>query len=86
MFQRYKPRLTVEDMPPNQTSYCSDCTPSKKKAHIHNIVTVFFVQLPDQLDAFFDPKNVSETNAIRVTPSSFGQLEKRKSSHATDVV
>ena len=47
---------------------------------------ILFVLLPDQSDAFFNPKNVSETNAINITPPSIGQLEKRTSSRATDVV
>jgi len=39
----------------------------------------------DQFDAFFNPKNASEKNAKNITPST-GQLEKRASSRATDVV
>ena len=42
----------------------------------------FYVLRPDQFDAFFNPKHVSETNAIDITPS-IGQLEKRTSSRAT---
>ena len=44
---------------------------------------IFFVLLPDQFDAMFNPKNVSETNAINIIPPSIGQLEKRTSSRAT---
>ena len=47
---------------------------------------IVFVLLPDQFDASFNPKNVSETNAIN-TPQSIGQLEKKRtSSRATDAV
>ena len=54
------------------------------KAYIHpNLV----VRVPHQFDAFFDPKNASEKNAKNITPpSSIGQLEKRTSSRAIDVV
>ena len=45
---------------------------------------IFFVRLPDYFDTFFNPKNVSETNAINITPPSISQLEKRTSSRATD--
>ena len=44
------------------------------------------VQLPHQFDALSNPKHGAETNAIEVTPPSTGQLEKRTSSRATDVV
>ena len=47
---------------------------------------IFLGLLSDQFDAFFNPKNVSETNAINITPPSIGQLEKRASSRATDAV
>ena len=53
------------------------------KAHMHPNL---FVQVPDQFDAFFNPKNASETNAKNITPPSIGQLEQRTSSLATDVV
>ena len=39
-----------------------------------------------QFDEFSNPKNASEKNAKNITPPSIGQLEKRTSSHATDVV
>ena len=32
--------------------------------------------MPDQFDAFFNPKNASEKNAKNITPPSIGQLEK----------
>ena len=48
--------------------------------------TIFFEPLPDQFDTFFNPKNAAETNAIKFTPPSIGQLEKRTISRATDVV
>ena len=41
--------------------------------------------MPDQFDAFFNPKNSSEKDAKSITPS-IGQLEKRTSSRATDDV
>ena len=47
---------------------------------------IFFVHVPDQFDAFFNPKNASEEDAKNNTPPSIGQLEKRTSSRATDVV
>ena len=46
---------------------------------------MFFVQVPDQFDAFH-PKNASEKNAKNITPPSIGQLENRSSFRATDVV
>ena len=49
------------------------------KAHIHPNL---FVQVPDQFDAFFNPKNASENSAKNITPS-VGQLEKRTSFRAT---
>ena len=42
--------------------------------------------MPDQLDAFFNPKNASEKDAQNITPPSIGELEKRTSFRATDVV
>ena len=48
--------------------------------------TAIFLVLPDQFDAFFNPKIVSETNSISITLISIGQLEKRTSSLATDAV
>ena len=51
---------------------------------ILTFAATFFVLLPDQFDAF-NPKNVSETNAM-ITPPSISQLEKRTSSNATDAV
>ena len=42
--------------------------------------------MPDQFDSFFNPKNVSENDAKNATPPSIGQLEKRTSSRATDVI
>ena len=53
------------------------------KACVHPNI---FGQLPDQFDAFFNPKNASEKDAKNITPPSIGQLEKRTSSRATDVV
>ena len=53
------------------------------KAHIHPNL---FVQVPDQFDAFFNPKNASEKNAKTITPPSIGQFEKHTSSRATDIV
>ena len=44
------------------------------------------MQVPDQVDAFFHPKNASEKNAKNITPESIGQFKKRTSSRATDVV
>ena len=38
--------------------------------------TIFFLLLPDQFDAFSNPKNVSATNAINITPPSIGQVDK----------
>ena len=48
--------------------------------------TIFFEPLPDQFDTFFNPKNAAETNAIKITPPSIGQLEKHTSSRATDAI
>ena len=45
----------------------------------------FLVLLPDHFDALFNPKNVSETNAIKNNPPSIGELEKSASSGPTDV-
>ena len=50
------------------------------------LTAIFFVPLPDQFDAFFNPKNASETNAKTITPPSIGQLEKRTSFRATDAL
>ena len=66
----------------SRTDLRSDCSLSQKKAYIH---ANLFVLLPDRFDAFFNPKNVSETNAINITPS-VGQLEKRTTARATDAV
>ena len=46
---------------------------------------IVVVQVPDQVDAFFNPKNASEKDAKNITPPSIGQLEKRTSFRATDV-
>ena len=48
--------------------------------------TIFFEPLPDQFDTFFNPKNAAETNAIKITPPSIGQLEQHTSSRATDAI
>ena len=54
------------------------------KAYIHPNI---FVQVPYQFDAFFNPENASEKDDKNITqPSIIGQLEKRTSSWATDVV
>ena len=58
---------------------------SQIEAYIHPNIFVR-VHVPDQFDAFFNPKNASEKNAKIVTPPSIGQVEKRTSSRATDVV
>ena len=47
---------------------------------------IFFVQVSNQFDAIFNPKNASEKDAKKITPPSIGQLEQRASSRATDVV
>ena len=47
---------------------------------------IFFLLLPDQFDAFFNPRNVSEMKSINIKPPSIGQLEKRTSSRTTDAV
>jgi len=47
---------------------------------------IVYAQVPDQLDALFNPKNASEKNAKTITPPSIGQLENRASTRATDVV
>ena len=52
----------------------------------HTFTPIFLGQMPDQFDAFFDPKNASEKNAQKITPPSIGQLQKRTSSRVTDVV
>ena len=44
------------------------------------------VTLPDHSDAFVSPKNDSETKAVTITPPFIGQLKKRPSSCATDIV
>ena len=36
-----------------------------------------FGHMPNQFDAFFNPKNASEKIAKKITPPSIGQLEKR---------
>ena len=43
---------------------------------------IYVVQVPDQFDAFFNPKNASEKNAKNTTLPSISQLEKRTSSRA----
>ena len=48
--------------------------------------TPILAYVPDQLDAFFNPKNAAKMNPKSITWPSIGQLEKRKSSRATDVV
>ena len=57
---------------PNRTSVVTAVCLIRKLT----FTAIFFALLPDQFDAFFDPKNVSETNAINITPPSDGQLEK----------
>ena len=52
----------------------------------HTFTPIFLGQMPDQFDVFFDPKNASEKNAQNITLPSIGQLQKRTSSRATDVV
>ena len=66
---------------PNRTSAVTAVCLSRKLT----FTAIFFGLPPDQFDAFFNPKNVSETNAINVTPC-IGQLAKRTSSRATDAV
>ena len=68
---------------PNRTSVVVTAICLRRKL---TFTAIFIVLLPDQFDAFFNPKNVSETNAINITPPSIGQLEKRTSSRATDAV
>ena len=53
------------------------------KVYIHAIV---LKTVPDQFDAFFNPKNASQKDAKNITPPSTGQVEKRTSSRATDAV
>ena len=67
---------------PNRTSVLIAVYLRRKFA----FTAIFLVLLPVQFDAFLNPKNVSETNAINVTPPSIGQREKRPSSRATDAV
>ena len=47
---------------------------------------IVYAQGPDQLDASFNPKNATQKKAKIITPPSIGQLEKRASTRATDVV
>ena len=62
--------------------------------HFENLFIIYkptlkplvYAQVPDQLDALFNPKNASEKNAKTITPPSIGQLENRASTRATDVV
>ena len=70
--------------PPNQTSVV--VVTAVCRGRKFTLTAIFFVLLPDQFHVFFNPKNVSETNAINITPPSIGQLEKRASSSPTDAV
>ena len=65
---------------PNRTCVAASLT-IWIKGYIHPNISA---QMPDQLDAFFNPKNASEKEPKNITPS-IGQLEKRTSSRATDV-
>ena len=67
---------------PNRTGVRWSLIPLIKAFIHHNL----FVQVPHQFDAFFNPNNASEKSAKNITPPSIGQLEKRTSSLATDVV
>ena len=68
---------------PNQTSVLIVVYLRRKLT----FTAILFVLLPDQFDAFFNPRNVSETNVINIAPLSiFGQLGKSASSRTTDAV
>ena len=75
-------RLTENGIPPEPNLRIASLV-SLNKAYIHPYP---FMQVPNQIDSFFNPKNASEKNAKNVTPPSIGQLKKRTSSRATDIV
>lgn len=66
---------------PNRTSIVTAVYLRRKLTLM--VLYFFVVLLPNHLNAFFNPKNASETNAINITPPSTGQLEKLLSSRAT---
>ena len=48
---------------------------------------IVFLQVSDQFNVFFKPKNASQNNVKNTDPPSMGQIENvRTSSHATDFV
>ena len=42
--------------------------------------------MPDQLNIFFNPRKAPEKNADNNTPPPIGQVEKRTTPRATDIV
>ena len=71
-------------IPPEQKAVRPSIRYVKKTYNHGNIFSILL--LPDHSDTFLNPKICSETNAVNITLPSIGQLEKRTSSRATDIV